>query len=105
MIVSREGKQVGGPDSVNVLLRDRLAGRYYAMKQLGPAGRDSDYNSRTIYCGIDRVVAIFNSGFGCDRHNWTEVHERELNACLRALNQVTESGGKEQPNSRDPNGR
>ena len=92
--------QADRPDSVNVRFRDRIKGHYYAMKQLGPAGAGSDYNSRTIYCGVDRIVAIFNGG------NWTEAHERELNVCLRALQsqqQMTESSGKEQTNSRDPN--
>ena len=99
---------VDGPDSVNVPFRDRIAGRYYAMKQLGPAGPGSDYNSRTIYCGVDRIVAIFNGAFRSERYSWTEAHERELNACLRALQaqqQVTESGGEEQTNSRDTDGR
>jgi hypothetical protein len=97
------------PDSVTESPRDKIKRSYYALKTLGPI--NPDHNRRTIYYGFDRVVAVFNAGFGSDVQPWTEAHDRELNACLLALNSlkpqsqptVTESGGKEQPNSRDTN--
>jgi hypothetical protein len=56
--------------------------RYYGAKTLMGYGDGEDKNSRSIYEQPLRLVCVFNH----HREQWTEKHEQEFLACLKALN-------------------
>jgi hypothetical protein len=71
--------------------------KYYTMKTL--LGGDPDVNRRVVYDDQHRQVCVFNQ----DMRPWTEQNQRELDICVQALINASQTADtRPQPQSEMP---